>query len=222
MKQLLCLFSLVLLLGGCRREHTSPPAPVVPAAPAALAPDEAPVPGGVLVVDTQRSVVAWKGTKFWGTRKHEGVVRLASGTLHVHDGTLAGGTFTFDMHSIEVTDIPKSDPVPRKRLRDHLLSDHFFAVATYPTARFVLTRVEPVEGHTYRVTGDLTMRGRTHPVTFDARIPVLSSTSVQATAQLSIDRQVWGVAYRGSSLTNDLVDDEIHLDLTLFAARPGA
>ncbi len=33
------------------------------------------------------------------------------------------GAFRIDMNAIEVTDIPASDPVPRRRLRDHLRSD---------------------------------------------------------------------------------------------------
>jgi polyisoprenoid-binding protein YceI len=79
-----------------------------------------------------------------------------------------------------------------------------------------LTRVERHE-QVYSVTGDLTLRGQTHPVTFEAIFSKLTNTAIEATAQFSINRQRWGVAYRGSRLTNDLVDDEIQLSLVLVA-----
>ncbi len=210
MKRLL-LMAFVMLLGGCQQgdrpaSHTSD---FVLQANVAQ--------GDTLYVDTLRSLVRWKGTKFWGLGKHEGLVRVDSGELYVHNGEVTGGAFVIDMRSIEVTDIPKSDPVPRRRLRDHLMSEDFFAVAAYPTARFVLADVTRRQGRAYSITGNLTLRGRTHPITFEAEISVLSLQALEATATFSIDRQRWGVAYRGSRLTNDLVDDDIYLDLLLVA-----
>ena len=202
----------LLLMTGCRQDRVFPQPEV---APATYIVDAEAV---VLRVDTVQSVIRWKGTKFWGLGKHEGIVRLASGSLHVAEDAIAGGAFVIDMHTIEVTDIPKSDPVPRRRLRNHLLHDDFFAVATYPTAHFTLTDVQRGQADLYRITGNLTLRGQTHPVTFDAEIPRLSERAVEATARFRIDRQRWGVAYRGSRLTNDLVGDTIHLELMLVAA----
>lgn len=203
-----------LLLVGCT-EKAPPDEPVtLPVRSISLS------EGDQLQVDTEQSVLRWKGTKFWGLGKHEGIVRLASGTLTVQEAAITAGSFVIDMHTIEVTDIPKSDPVPRKRLRHHLMGEDFFAVETYPTAQFTLTKIQENDAY-HQVWGDLTLRGQTHPVTFEATFSTLSNKKVWATAQFSIDRQRWGVAYRGSRLTNDLVDDEIHLDLVLVAAaRP--
>lgn len=193
--------------GDPRRSHVLPiSTPVAPAA-------------DTLFVDVSRSVIRWKGTKFWGLGKHEGTIQLAAGEVYVRNGAVAGGAFVIDMHTIEVTDMPEHEIVPRRRLRDHLMHDDFFAVATYPTARFVLTGVTRQQGRAYAVTGQLTLRGQTHPVAFDADIRFASGQTLAATAAFHIDRQRWGVAYRGSRLTNDLVDDEIHLRLELFAGR---
>lgn len=175
--------------------------------------------GDTLWVDLQRSVLRWKGTKFWGLGKHEGIVRLAVGHLWLHEGALRGGIFVIDMTSIEVTDIPAHEPVPRRRLRNHLMSNDFFAVETYPTAVFVLARVQQRTDPTYLLTGALTMRGQTHPVTFETEMQALSPHHLEATAQFSINRHRWNVSYRGSRLTDDLVDDEIHIDLYLVANR---
>jgi len=190
-----------------------------------LAPDTEPatpaptIRADTLRLDAARSVIRWRGTKFRGRRHHEGTVRLAGGYLLAEGRSVRGGAFRIDMHAIEVTDIPETDPIPRRELRDHLRSDHFFATATYPTASFRLREVRPAGPGQYDVLGDLTLRGRTHPVRFAARAVPVAGGGLRATAQLSIDRQRWGVAYRG--LGELLVDDMVHLALDLvFNAAP--
>lgn len=170
-----------------------------------------------LPVDTAASVVYWKGTKFGGRGKHEGTLRLSRGEVEVCGSALVGGTFEIDMRSIEVTDIPEHEPVPRARLRDHLMGEDFFAVDTYPAATFRIDGAEGIGADSVRLSGALTMRGKTQGIAFKARIQERSARAVRASAQFSIDRQRWGVAYRGSELTNDLVDDELYLDVRLVA-----
>jgi polyisoprenoid-binding protein YceI len=172
-----------------------------------------------LRLDPARSVIRWRGTKFRGRGSHEGTVRLASGYLLAEGRNVRSGTFRIDMHAIEITDIPVSEPVPRRRLRDHLRSDHFFATERYPAADFRLRSVTPSGPVHYDVVGDLTLRGQTHPVRFAARAVPLPGGGLRATAQLAIDRQRWGVAYRGTSLGELAVDDTVHLALDLIFGR---
>ena len=49
----------------------------------------------------------------------------------------------------------------------HLRSGDFFDAERYPEITFVSTAVEPKRGNDYAVTGDLTIRDVTKPVTFD-------------------------------------------------------
>ncbi len=178
------------------------------------APDPAAsVRADTLRLDPARSVIRWRGTKLRGLRDHAGTIRLSGGHLLAEGRSVRGGAFRIDMNAIEVTDIPASDPIPRRRLRDHLRSDHFFATATYPTAGFRLRQVTPAGPGRFDVLGDLTLRGQTHPVRFAARAVPLAGGGLRATAQLAIDRQRWGVAYRG--VGEMLVDDMIHLGLHL-------
>jgi polyisoprenoid-binding protein YceI len=172
-----------------------------------------------LRVDTTESVVNWRGTKFAGRGKHEGIVRLASGALDLCEGALWGGRFVLDMRTIEVTDIPVSDPIPRARLRNHLMSDDFFAVETYPEATFEIRRVDALMGDSLQVLGTLTMRGVSEGIAFGARVSTSTASRLHARAQFTLDRQRWGVAFRGDALTNDLVDDAIALDIDLHASR---
>ena len=164
------------------------------------------------------AMVRWRGTEVGGGG-HEGIVRLASGRIRVRDSTVTGGAFTVDMRTIEITDIPEHEPVPRRRLRNHLEHEEFFAVERFPTARFVITEVERGDHGVFTVSGNLAIRDSVHNVTFEADAPVLSTDDLWATARFSFDRHLWGVAYDGtiSRITDDLVHDDIQLEITLVA-----
>src|SRR5437763_14848099 len=49
-----------------------------------------------------------------------------------------------------------------------LRSSNFLEVEKYPTMTFKSTRIEPAGQDRYRVTGDLTIKGNTRPITLDA------------------------------------------------------
>jgi len=216
-RSLLCI-GLAILAAGCHDYRSDAP-PSALTTPVASSPSGCASPMTALRVDTAASVVNWRGTKFAGRGKHEGIVRLSGGTLDLCDGALASGRFTLDMRTIEVTDIPVSDPAPRARLRNHLMSDDFFAVETYPEATFEIGRVDALPGDSLRLHGTLTMRGISEGIAFGSDVSTSTPARLQATAQFSLDRQRWGVAFRGDELTNDLVDDVIALDVRLHAER---
>lgn len=185
-----------------------------------------------LTVDPSRSLVRWTGTKFGGRGRHAGTVGVSGGWLR---GDPAGGggsvgEVVVDLRTLAVTDIPAHEPVPRARLERHLRDSAFFWVDRYPTATLRLRGARPVGARgasgaggafgprRWRVAGDLALRGRVAPVAFDVDATPLPGGALRAAGRLVIDRQRWGVAFRGARLTNDLVDDPIALDLTLVAA----
>ncbi len=51
---------------------------------------------------------------------------------------------------------------------NHLRGDDFFAASSYPKATFVSTGITKTGDNTAEITGDLTIRGVTKPVTIDA------------------------------------------------------
>ena len=114
---------------------------------------------------------------------------------------------TFDMTALA------SD---NERLTGHLKSDDFFATAAHPTAAFVSTRIErPARGGGQsQVTGDLTIRGTTRSITFPARLRV-TERGVQVSAEFTIDRQNWGISYRG--MADDLIRDDVLIRFDLSA-----
>jgi len=174
--------------------------------------------GDTLWIDTERSVLRWRGTKFGGRGSHSGVVPIATGHLVLDNTTVVGGRFQIDMRSIGITDIPDHDVVPRRRLLDSFARDDFFAVEAHPTATFVVTQVAPsLSAGLYSVSGNLTLKGQTHSIEFEASAPVVSQETVWVSARFRIDRHRWGVDFEGSRLANNLVDDDIELELTLIA-----
>ena len=73
--------------------------------------------------------------------------------------------------SVEVT-IEAASVDSRVEMRDNdLRSDHFFDVQKYPTITFRSTKVESAEADKLKITGDLTIRGITKPVTLDVDGP---------------------------------------------------
>lgn len=52
----------------------------------------------------------------------------------------------------------------------HLLNEDFFETEQYPTITFFSTKVEWVHNYRASVTGDLTIKGETHPVTLDVHV----------------------------------------------------
>ncbi len=156
-------------------------------------------------VNTEYSVIHWKGTKFGGAGSQSGTLRLQSGQVELNGGRLSGGKFIIDMKSLE-PEIPASDPVPRRNLKNHLSSDHFFDVNKYPQAVFRITSVHYQSANKCRVSGNLTLRGVTKPLSFSA-----SSNTGVFKARVVFDRQRWGVT--SNHLEDKVIGDDIELHI---------
>jgi len=184
----------------------------------------------VYSVSTENSQLEWQGWKPTGT--HNGTVNITSGTLMVNDQQLVGGSFEIDMTSITVLDI--EDPEYNAKLRGHLTSADFFEVETYPIATFEITEVEPIDSETidsnkekgdivpnHAITGNLTMKGITKSITFNAAIGVSSTKLIAETNQFFIDRAEWNVQYGSKTFFDDLKDkfinDEMGITINLVA-----
>lgn len=74
------------------------------------------------------------------------------------DFTDAAVNFTIDVNSID-TDNEMRD--------NHLKADDFFNAEQFPAATFKSTSFKKVSGNKYKLTGNLTIRNVTKPVTFD-------------------------------------------------------
>jgi polyisoprenoid-binding protein YceI len=157
-------------------------------------------------VKTEESKVTWKAYKVTGS--HTGTVDLKSGALIFEKDKLTGGEFVVDMTSLVSTDLEGTDD--KAKLEGHLKSDDFFGVANNPTSKLVFTQVKPTGKNSYEVTGDLTIKGMTKPVTFDVSI-----YGSKATATLKVDRAQYDVRYGSGSFFDNLGDKTIYDEFDL-------
>ena len=126
--------------------------------------------------------------------------------------------------TIEVATVNTREP----KRDDHLRSGDFFDAAKFPQMTFTSTKVEKVSATKAKVTGNLTLRGVTKPVTLDVEYtaPVKSpwgQTVVGANATGKINRQDFGVAFNkaleaGGVLVGDEVTIQLELELVEKAA----
>lgn len=103
-------------------------------------------------------------------------------------------------------------------LDEHLKKPDFFDAAKYPVVTFKSTRVEPLGGNKFKVTGDLTVHGVTKPVVLDATLnkagmqPMLKVPAIGFDATATIKRSDFGM---GAYVPN--VSDEVHIRITTEA-----
>lgn len=158
-------------------------------------------------IKIENSKVVWKGYKVTGS--HEGTILLKSGSLSFQENVLIGGEFEIDMTSINTTDLTGEY---KGKLEGHLKSDDFFGVENFPSAKLVFTNVAPKGKNSYNITGDLTIKGKTNPVTFE-----ISIYGNKATASLKIDRTKYDIKYGSSSFFDDLKDKAIYDEFDLVS-----
>ena len=110
----------------------------------------------------------------------------------------------------------------------HLRSNDFFDMENYPEIRFVSTSVEPVDATTYRVTGDLTMKGVTRPVTLDVEytgsaVDPFGNTRVGFEGSVTVDRKDWGVNWNAALEAGGmLVSEKVVLEFEVSAIKNAA
>ncbi len=170
------------------------------------------------IADVGKSKVEWTGKKLTG--EHYGEIKLSSGELTMQSGKLISGKFEMDMTSIICTDI--TDPKSNKRLVDHLKSEDFFAVNTYPHSQFVITSTKNKSANEYEVTGNLTIKGKTHPVTFPVSVTNTNGV-LQARGSLTFDRSKYEVKFGSQSfyenLGDKLVYDDVDISINLVLTK---
>ncbi|AJR03946.1 YceI family protein [Siansivirga zeaxanthinifaciens] len=158
-------------------------------------------------IKIDESKVVWKGYKVTGS--HEGTIALESGSLSFEGDKLVGGEFVIDMTTINSTDLQGEY---KDKLDGHLKSDDFFGVTKHPKASLVFTKVKASGKNAYEVTGDLTIKGKTHPVSF-----VISIYGNKATTSLKVDRTKYDVRYGSTSFFDGLKDKAIYDEFDLVA-----
>jgi polyisoprenoid-binding protein YceI len=152
--------------------------------------------------------------------KVHGAFTKFSGTLELDEQDLA--------HSHVEVQIDAASIDTKEAQRDgHLRSPDFFDVEKYPHLTFKSTKVESAgDGH-FHVTGDLTIRGVTHPVKLDvedggrAKHPMAGDLRAGFSAHTSIKRSDFGLTWNAVVETGGVaVSDKVDIALEIQANRP--
>jgi polyisoprenoid-binding protein YceI len=152
------------------------------------------------------------------TRTHSCVFPDWQGEIDPGEGTPETATLSFAVDTATVFCDSETPNPERSRFEQHLVTDDFFWSEMHPQATFVSTSiVDGGEGDaTHTITGDLTIRGVTQPITFPASVTV-TDEMVMGTAEFAVDRQLWEIAYPGAP--DDLIRDEVVIALDLSGQR---
>ena len=146
--------------------------------------------------------VAFTGTKKGG--KHEGGFKKLTGTA-----TVDGDASTLKIEAeIDTTSLYSDN----EKLTAHLKTPDFFGVKDNPKASFKSTKVEKSEKG-YTITGDLTLLGKTKPVTMPATVAV-KDDELTLTSEFKINRSDWGMTFG-----KGMVDDAVSLKLNIAAKK---
>lgn len=170
------------------------------------------------VVNVQQSTIEWTGSKPTGT--HNGTITIKEGFITLANNGITGGEFVIDMASIVVLDL--TDAKMNSDLTGHLLSPDFFDVATYPSAKFVITASEDLGNDTHRITGNLSMKDAERSISFNALVSANGQSLNATSVPFVIDRAEWNVKYGSrkffDNLKDNFINDEIGLTIKLVAA----
>lgn len=139
---------------------------------------------------------------------------------------LGEGTLVFDEQDPAKSSVDVTLPLSRldthvPALDEHLKQADFFDAAKYSVVTFKSTRVVPVDGNHFKVTGNLTVRGVTRPVTLDATLnkigmqPMLKVPAIGFDATATLKRSDFGM---GAYVP--MVSDEIRVRITTEGAVP--
>ena len=164
----------------------------------------APLEDGKYVVETDTSLVNWKGSSV--ILSERGTLGISHGSLSVVNGHITG-SIVFDMNSI-LSETGKD-------LNTHLKNKDFFETNRYPNAIFVIKEYQ--NGY---LNGELKIKDVTQEVIFPVTIQNSKEEKLVLSAEaVEIDRALWNITFNSHSFFNNLgnkaISDIIELDVTI-------
>ena len=139
---------------------------------------------GSWTLDAARSEVVLRTRHTWGLLPLKGVFRQVTGNGTVTAAGDATGVITVAAGSVDTKN---------KRRDAHLRSADFFDITNHPDITFVADGVTPTSGGV-RVAGRLTVRDRTRPVSFDAKVSVADG-EVWLDGEIPVNRADFGLTW---------------------------
>lgn len=162
-----------------------------------------------LNINISKSDIHWYGYYTFYFGGHDGTINLKNGHFIKTNDKISGGEFSIDMTSIKSTDI--ENPKANKSLVNHLKDPDFFDVNIYPQGKLIITKVEYHDATHARLEADLTLKGITKSINFQAEFNFQERTM---TTKFKIDRTRWGVNYK-SKMKDGAISDAIGFEIKI-------
>jgi polyisoprenoid-binding protein YceI len=188
--------------------------------------EKAMITEGSYSISTEKSVVSWAGQKpLLEGYINSGSLAVSGGNILVTENNITG-VINIDMNTLSVSGTP-TRPGSESALEGHLKSERWFNVENFPEATFTIKNSELLEtvetNTTYKITGDLTMKGLTNELTFLASISEDESGAALAIASFEFDRTLWEITAGSGSffdnLADNVVDDMVAMSFTIVANK---
>jgi polyisoprenoid-binding protein YceI len=153
------------------------------------------------------------------------MVTKVRGSFNEFEGTATINGADPGESSVTVT-IQVASVDTRNEQRDgHLRTNDFFDAPTYPTISFVSTEIQHLGGDDFEVTGDLTIKDATRPVTIPleftgAAIDPYGAQRIGLEGSVVINRKDWGVTWNAPLEAGGvLVGEKITLEFEIAAVK---
>ena len=169
---------------------------------------------GEYAVNTELSIVKWIGREIT-TKTHYGSLNLKKGLINVTAQGTFSGEVVVDMNTIIVQDLTGRG---KKALENHLRSDDFFSVESYPEATISFENVDL--NNLQEFEGDLKIKDISNPVKLSGEInKIQEGSGYESKIKLSFDRTLYNVQFRSGrfyeNLGDKLINDDIELEVTI-------
>jgi polyisoprenoid-binding protein YceI len=113
--------------------------------------------------------------------------------------------------TIQATSIQTRNPQ-----RDKALRDKFLDAPNHPTITFTSTTIDRIDETTFTLTGNLTIRGTTKPITLDVTLTAADPDRLTLEGTATINRRDWGAHWSAAGF---LVSKQVQLEFTATAVR---
>ena len=147
---------------------------------------------GFWVLDGSRTAIQLKSKSIWGLVPVNGVFRQVSGDGTVSPSGDVTGTITVAAGSIDTN---------HKQRDNHLRSADFFDVDSYPAITFTVDEVNTT-ANGLTVAGQLSVRGRTRPVSFDVSVSRFDDKEAHLDGELHVNRADFGLTWNRLGMTS--------------------
>ena len=173
-------------------------------------------------IDVKKSKLTWTGSKVLVDSKHTGTVDIKSGQVEFGKDGPTSAVVVVNMTTIKNEDL--TDPGYNKKLVGHLKSPDFFDVEKHPEATLKVTSFKKQGPTAYDMTGDLTIKGKTKPVSFKATTASEKGGVSKISADLEFDRTDFDVRYGSGkffqNLGDKVISDKVQLKVELIGKLP--